>query len=93
MKAIYKTIVIAESSDTITIEDTHYFPEDSINKDYFFLNNHHTTTPGKGQASYFNLHIEGENIENAAWYYPSPEKEAEYIKNYVTFIEDIEVVQ
>ena len=35
MRAIWNDVVIAESNDTIVIENNHYFPPDSINKKYF----------------------------------------------------------
>jgi uncharacterized protein (DUF427 family) len=35
MKAIWNDQVIAESDNTIVIENNHYFPADSIKKEYF----------------------------------------------------------
>ena len=35
MKAIWNDQIIAESDDTIVVEGNHYFPSDSINKEFF----------------------------------------------------------
>ena len=45
MKAIWNNQVVAESDDTIVIEGNHYFPPQSINKEYFEKTDHHTVCP------------------------------------------------
>jgi len=35
MKAIWNDVVIAESDNTVVVEGNHYFPMDSIKKEYF----------------------------------------------------------
>ncbi|MEL6917495.1 MAG: DUF427 domain-containing protein, partial [Bacteroidota bacterium] len=42
MKAIWNDTVIAESDDTIVIENNHYFPSESIKKEYFKSSNTHS---------------------------------------------------
>ena len=37
MKAIWNNKVIAESNNTIVVENNHYFPESSIDKDFFIF--------------------------------------------------------
>ncbi|MGI9545636.1 MAG: DUF427 domain-containing protein, partial [Flavobacteriaceae bacterium] len=51
MKAIWNNTVLAESDDTIIVENNHYFPTESINNEYFKESDTHTTCPWKGQAS------------------------------------------
>ncbi len=34
MKVIWQYTVIAESDNTIVVEDNHYFPPESVKKDY-----------------------------------------------------------
>ena len=91
MKAIYNGKTIAESNHTIVVENNHYFPEDSINKEYFVLTNHHTNCPWKGQASYYSIEVGDQKNENAAWFYPSPKEAAANIKNYIAFCKGVEV--
>nr|WP_317045706.1 DUF427 domain-containing protein [Arenibacter catalasegens] len=54
MKAIWNSKIIAESDDTIVIENNHYFPADSIKTEYFSPSTTHTICPWKGSASYYN---------------------------------------
>lgn len=91
MKAIWNGKILAESNSTIVVENNHYFPDDSLNKDFFFLTNHHTSCPWKGQASYYNIEVDGKTNENGAWFYPSPKDAALNIKNYVAFWQGVEV--
>ncbi len=91
MKAIWNGKILAESNSTIVVENNHYFPDDSLNKDFFFLTNHHTSCPWKGQASYYNIEVDGKTNENGAWFYPSPKDAAMNIKNYVAFWQGVEV--
>ena len=68
MKAIWKDTVLAESDDTIVVEGNHYFPPDSVKRDYLQKSEYTTTCPWKGKASYYDLNVDGEVNENAAWY-------------------------
>ena len=63
MKAIWNDITIAESDHTVIVEGNHYFPQDSINCDYFSPSEKQTTCPWKGTASYYTLVVDGS--ENA----------------------------
>ena len=59
MKAIWNDTIIAESNDTILVENNHYFPAESIKKEYFKSSSTHSTCPWKGVASYYNLEVNG----------------------------------
>ena len=59
MKAIWNNKVIAESNETVVVEGNHYFPEESISKEYFKDSNTKTTCHWKGEASYSSLNVEG----------------------------------
>ena len=93
MKAIYNNQVLAESEDTIVIENNHYFPAESINKAYFKDSSKHTTCPWKGEASYYSIEVDGKTNPDAAWFYPEPKDAAKEIKNYVAFWKGVEVVK
>lgn len=92
MKAIWKDVTLAESDDTIVVEDNHYFPPDSVKKEYLKESDTHTTCPWKGEASYYNVVVSDEVNKDAAWYYPEPKEAAQQIKDYVAFWKGVEVV-
>ena len=45
MKAIWNNTVIAESNDTVVVENNHYFPADSIKREFFEDSIAHTYLP------------------------------------------------
>lgn len=92
MKAIWNNAVLAESEETLVVENNHYFPEESINRTYFKPSETHTTCPWKGVASYYNLEVDGEVNPDAAWYYPEVSELARGIKGRIAFWKGVEVV-
>lgn len=91
MKAIWNDTIIAESNETVVIENNHYFPANSIKREYFKDSSTHTTCPWKGVASYYTLDVNGKQNADAAWFYPETKTAAEGIKNYVAFWKGVEV--
>lgn len=85
MKAVWKGAVIAQSDATVVVEGNHYFPPDSLNRDYFTGSDTHTTCPWKGVADYFSITVDGETNTDAAWTYPDPKPAAKEIAGYVAF--------
>lgn len=93
MKAIWKDQVIADSDSTIVIEGNHYFPGDSIKKEYFRPSDTHTTFPWKGTASYYDIEVDGTTIKDAVWFYPAPKDAARQIEGYVAFWKGVTVTK
>ena len=91
MKASWHNLVLAQSGNTIVVEGNHYFPPESINKEYFKESATHTTCPWKGEASYYDVVVEGEVNKDAAWYYAQPKEAAKEIKDHIAFWKGIEV--
>lgn len=91
MKATWNNAVIAESDDTIVIENNHYFPPESVKQEYLQSSETHTTCPWKGLASYYTLNVDGKENKDAAWYYPEPKDAATEIKGYVAFWKGVKV--
>ncbi|HET9532799.1 MAG TPA: DUF427 domain-containing protein [Blastocatellia bacterium] len=85
MKAIWRDAVLAESDKTEVVEGNHYFPPDAINREYFSESQTHTTCPWKGEASYYDVVVNGEVNRDAAWYYPEPKPAASNIKDHIAF--------
>jgi len=84
-KAIWKDVVLAESDKSIVIESNDYFPPESVKREFLKESQTHTTCPWKGEASYYNVEINGQVNKDAAWYYPNPKPEATQIKNHIAF--------
>jgi len=91
MKATWNGTVIAQSDDTVVVEGNHYFPESSLNKQYFTFSNHRTSCSWKGQAHYYSLMVNGEMNPDAVWYYPEPSEAAREIKGRVAFWNGVKV--
>lgn len=91
MKATWNGAVIAESDKTIVIENNHYFPPESLNREYLTGSDQTSVCPWKGNASYYNVTVNGETNEGAAWYYPEPKDAAKQIKDHVAFWKGVEV--
>ncbi|MGA2277230.1 MAG: DUF427 domain-containing protein [Terracidiphilus sp.] len=90
-RAIWNGKVIAESEKTVTMEGNLYFPESSIRREYFHPSTTTSMCPVKGQARYLNVLIDGEDNQDAAWYYPDPKPVARKIKGYVAFWRGVDV--
>ncbi|WP_299768487.1 DUF427 domain-containing protein [uncultured Dokdonia sp.] len=93
MKAIWNDTIIAESNDTIVIEGNHYFPHDSIKKEFYASSDTHSVCPWKGQAHYYTLDVNGKQNTDAAWFYPEVSELATSIKNRVAFWKGVQVVE
>ncbi|MBO0861446.1 MAG: DUF427 domain-containing protein [Chloracidobacterium sp.] len=91
MKAVWNGAVIAESDKTIVVEGNHYFPPDSVNKEYLQHSDTHTVCGWKGTASYYNVVVNGEVNKDAAWYYPDSKEAAKNIENYFAFWKGVKV--
>jgi uncharacterized protein (DUF427 family) len=92
MKAIWNNAILAESDETIVVEGNHYFPETSLNKEYFRPSETHTVCGWKGTASYYDIVVNGATNKDAAWFYPETKEAAKEIKNRVAFWKGVEVV-
>jgi uncharacterized protein (DUF427 family) len=92
MKAIWNAVTLAESDNTIVVEGNHYFPPDSVKREYLKESDTHTTCPWKGEASYYHVEVDDDVNKDAAWYYPKPKEAAQQIKGYVAFWKGVEVV-
>ncbi|TKA73412.1 hypothetical protein B0A55_04277 [Friedmanniomyces simplex] len=79
--------VIAETDHYEFVEGNVYFPPDSI-KDFSSTltpTSHTTACPWKGEGHYYDIHVGGKTLSNAAWYYPQPFEKATNIKDHVAF--------
>ncbi len=90
-KAIWNGEVIAESNETVNIEGNHYFPPQSVKKEFLKPSETHSVCHWKGTASYYTLSVNGKENVDAAWYYPETSDMAKGIKGFVAFWKGVEV--
>ncbi|MBO6605749.1 DUF427 domain-containing protein [Psychroserpens sp.] len=93
MKAIWNDKIIAESDNTIVIENNHYFPPGSIKSEFFKPSETHTSCAWKGQASYYTIEVDGLENKDAAWYYPEVSELAKSIKGYIAFWRGVQITE
>ena len=91
MKAVWRDRVLAESDETVVVEGNHYFPVAALKKEHLRESSTHTVCRWKGQASYYDVVVDGEVNKDAAWYYPEPKPAAQEIKDRVAFWKGIRV--
>jgi uncharacterized protein (DUF427 family) len=91
MKAIWNDQVIAESEATIVVEGNHYFPAEAVRQDLLRPSDTHTICPWKGTASYYHLAVNGQQNQDAAWYYPETKPAANHIRGYIAFWKGVKV--
>jgi uncharacterized protein (DUF427 family) len=90
-RATWNGAVLAESDETIIVEGNHYFPLGDVKKEVLAPSETHSTCHWKGEASYYDVTVDGEVNSSAAWYYPEPLPAAEVIRDYVAFWHGVEV--
>ena len=90
-RAIWNNAVLAESDSTVVVEGNHYFPPDSVRREYFRPSQTHTVCSWKGTASYYDVEVGGQVNRDAAWYYPSPLDAARQIAGHVAFWKGVKV--
>jgi uncharacterized protein (DUF427 family) len=92
MKAVWNGQVLAESDDTVIVENNHYFPIASLKRELFAASSKRTHCPWKGEAHYYSITVDGKENADAAWYYPTPKEKAMQIKDRVAFWKGVSVL-
>jgi uncharacterized protein (DUF427 family) len=90
-RATWKGTVLAESDRVEIVEGNVYFPPDAVKREHVRTSGTHTTCPWKGEASYYDVIVNGETNRDAAWYYPTPKSAAANIENHVAFWRGVKV--
>lgn len=91
MQAIWNDKVIAESDETVVVENNHYFPLDSVDRELLQDSDTTTVCPWKGTANYYHVVVDGEVNRDAAWYYAEPKDGAAEIRGRVAFWKGVRV--
>lgn len=85
MKARWHEVILAESEGTVVVEGNHYFPPQSVVREYFRESATRSLCPWKGKAHYYDIIVDGDVNKDAAWSYPDPKEAARNIKDHVAF--------
>lgn len=91
VKAVWQGKVLAESDQTQVVEGNHYFPAESVNRQYLKPSGTQTVCGWKGTASYYHVEVDGQRNPDAAWYYPDPSDAARQIKGHLAFWKGVKV--
>ena len=90
-RATWNGTVIAESERFELVEGNVYFPPDAVRREHLRPSTTHTTCPWKGEASYYDVVVDGQTNRDAAWYYPAPKDAARQIRDHVAFWRGVQV--
>jgi uncharacterized protein (DUF427 family) len=91
IRAVWNGAVIAEAPETVRLEGNHYFPVDSLQRQYLSESTTTSVCPWKGTAHYYSVTVDGQTNADAAWYYPEPSAKASEIKDHVAFWKGVRV--
>ncbi len=84
-KAVWNGTVIAETDEYETVEGNVYFPAESVRQEYLKDSDTRSVCPWKGEATYKSVVVNGEELRDAAWYYPTPLEAAANITGHYAF--------
>jgi uncharacterized protein (DUF427 family) len=90
-QAVWKGTVLAESDQTVRLESNHYFPPQSLRREFLTPSATTSTCPWKGTASYYDITVDGQVNKDAAWYYPQPSPAAARIAGHLAFWHGVQV--
>ena len=85
VKAIWQGVVLAEAPYSVAVGGRHYFPPDSLRKEYLQPSTTHVLCPKKGPANFYHVEVDGKRIPDAAWFYATPPDDGFGIKDFVAF--------
>lgn len=90
-KAMWNGQTLAESETTEMIEGNIYFPEEAVRREFLRPSSTTSSCPWKGQARYYTIVVDGQENQDAAWYYPDPKPAARAAKHRIAFWRGVEV--
>ena len=93
VKAVWNGATLAEADSVVHVEGNAYFPKASVNWEYLCENDGFGTTfcHWKGFAGYYDVVVDGDVLEGAAWRYDMPYAQARLIADHIAFWKGVEV--
>lgn len=89
--ARWNDTVIARSDRTVMVEGNHYFPLADVDRQLLTDSPRTSSCYWKGEASYYDVVVDGKVNSAAAWTYREPKAKAEHIRDHVAFWGGVEV--
>ena len=90
-KAVWNGQVLAESEKFETVEGNIYFPDETVKREFLRHSSTTSSCPWKGQARYYTIVVDGQENQDAAWYYPDPKPAARSVRHHIAFWRGVEV--
>ena len=90
-RAIWNGMILARSDDVFEIENSLYFPRESVRMDLLRRSSTRTHCPWKGRATYYSLVDDDQTFEDVAWSYESPKSRARVIKDCMAFWKQVTI--
>ena len=91
VKAVWNGETIAESDDTVVVENNHYFPLGAVRPGVLIPSATTSGCPWKDTAGYYSVRVDGRENRDAAWFYAEPKTAAAEIAGRVAFWKGVEV--
>ena len=92
MKATWHGQTLAESDDTTEVDGYHYFPRASVREDVLIDSPKTTSCAWKGQANYYSIIVDGDVLDDAAFFYGEPKPgAADQVGDRIAFWKDVVV--
>lgn len=90
VRVVFNDVPFADSTRVMLLHEfgrlpVYYFPMDDVRMDVLEATDHHTSSPLKGEASYWTVRVGDRVAANAAWSYAEPPSDGPRVKGYVAF--------
>lgn len=90
VRVVFANMTIADSKRVMLFQEfgrlpIFYFPMEDVRMDLLEATDHHTSSPLKGEASYWTVRVGNRVAEHAAWSYPDPLPDGPPLKGYLAF--------
>jgi uncharacterized protein (DUF427 family) len=90
IQVVFAGVVIADTRRAKRVLETshppvYYIPPEDIRMEYLEPADRASWCEWKGQASYYNVSVDGNQAAHAAWFYPVPQPPYAAIRNHVAF--------
>jgi len=94
VQACWNGTILAENDRVAHVEGNAYFPMDSVSGEFLRENNGYGMTfcHWKGFAAYYDVVVNENVLEAAAWRYDAPYPQAELISDHIAFWRGVEVI-